>query len=82
MSTNQPISRLDERVDDMLRALRDMPESLLHELIAGMRAHEEMAAQIGPDFPGAANVLAGTTFRRAFTDVMGEVLALKKKGAH
>lgn len=76
---NQPISRLDERVDDLLRALGRMPS--LEDLVAGLRAYEEIASRIGPDFPGAVDVLAGAEFRRALIDVADEVLALRRKEA-
>lgn len=79
MSTNQPLSRLDERVDDLLKALGRMPG--LEDAVAGMRLHEEIAARIGPDVPGVVDVLAGAEFRRALIDVMDEVLVLKRKGA-
>lgn len=76
---NRPISRLDERVDDLLRALSRLPQ--LEEYVAGMRLHEDLAAHIGPDVPGAVDVLAGAEFRRALINVMDEVLVLKRKGA-
>lgn len=79
MTVNQPISRLDERVEDLLRALGRMPG--LEDMVAGMRAHEEIAAHIGPEVPGAVDVLAGAEFRRALIHVMDEVLVLKGKEA-
>lgn len=77
---NQPISRLDEKVDDLLRALGRMPS--LPNMVAAMRLQEELTAHIGPDTPGAVDILAGTEFRRALIDVMDEVLVLKEKGAN
>ena len=76
---DKPISRLDERVDDLLRALGRIPD--LEGLVSAMRLHEQVAAEIGPDFPGAVDVLAGAEFRRALIDVMDEVLVVKRKGA-
>lgn len=79
MTAGQPISRLDEKVDDLLRALGRMPS--LPDMVAAMRLQEELTAHIGPDTPGAVDILAGAEFRRALIDVMDEVLVLKKKGA-
>lgn len=76
---DRPISRLDERVDDLLKALGRMPG--LEDLVAGMRLHEQAAARIGPEVPGAVDVLAGAEFRRALINVMDEVLVLKRKEA-
>lgn len=75
----QPASRLDERVDDLLRALGRLPN--LEALIDRMRVHEEAAAQIGPDFPGAVDVLAGVELRQALLEVAVEVLALREEVA-
>jgi hypothetical protein len=77
--SNQPLSRLDERVDDLLRALGRMPG--LAGVVTTMRLHEEMVAQVGPDIPGAVDILAGAEFRRALINVMDEVLVVKRKGA-
>ena len=79
MTDNQPISRLSERVDDLLRALGRMPN--LPDVVAAMRAHEELVDQLGPEFPGVVDALAGAEFRRALIDVMDEVLIVKQKGA-
>lgn len=76
---NQPISRLDERVDDLLRALGRLPN--LEQMIDAMREHEALASTIGLDYPGAVDVLAGAEFRRALIDVAGEVLVLRRTGA-
>lgn len=76
---NQPISRLDERVDDMVRALGRMPS--LDDMVAAMRLQEELTARIGPETPGAVDILAGAEFRRALINVMDEVLVLKRKAA-
>ena len=76
---DRPISRLDERVDDLLKALGRMPGRA--DLGAGMRLHEQAAAQLGPEVPGAVDVLAGAEFRRALINVMDEVLVLKRKEA-
>lgn len=79
-TNNQPLSRLDEKVDDLLRALGKMPN--LENLLAGLRAHEQMVDQMSPDFPGAVDILAGTEMRRALINVMDEVLVLKKEADH
>jgi hypothetical protein len=76
---NQPISRLDERIDDLVQALGRLPD--LEGLTAAMRMHEELAAHVSPDFPGAVDILAGAEFRRALIDVADEVLTLRRKGA-
>lgn len=68
----EPISRLDERIDEMLAALARMPQ--LDQVVAGMRLHEDLVARLGPDDPGAVDVLAGAEFRRALINVMDEVL--------
>lgn len=79
MTAEQPLSRLDERVDDLLRALSRVSD--LEGLANAMRLHEQMADRISPDFPGAVDILAGAEMRRALIGVMDEVLVLKQKGA-
>ena len=79
MSDDRPISRLSERVDDLLRALGRMPN--LPDMVAAMRAHEELVDRLGPEVPGVVDALAGSEFRRALIDVMDEVLVVKRKGA-
>jgi hypothetical protein len=76
---NQPISRLDDRVDELLRALGRLPD--LEGLIAGMRMHEELAAHVSPDFPGAVDMLAGAELRQSLINVADEVLTLRRTEA-
>lgn len=79
IDSGSPISRLDERVDALLRALGRMTN--LSEHLAAMRIHEDMVDQMRLEQPGVVDALGGTEFRRALIDVMDEVLVLKQKGA-
>lgn len=73
--SEEPVSRLDERIDEFLRALASIPR--LERVVAGMRQHEQVAERLGPDFPGVVDVLAGADLRRAFIRVAEEVIALQ-----
>jgi hypothetical protein len=73
---DQPLSRLDERVDELVRALAGLPN--LEGLLVTMRAHEGLVASIGPDFPGAVDILAAADFRLALINVADEVLVLRR----
>lgn len=78
MTTNdEPISELDERVDDLVRALALLPPPTLTKIIDGMRAHEEVAARLGPGFPGVVDVIAAADFRKALLAVAVEVQNLR-----
>lgn len=74
---NEPISRLDERVQDLVHALGCMPAGHLLDLVAGIRVHEALADGVNTEAPGAPTILAGTEVRRALMNLAVEVLSLR-----
>lgn len=74
---DQPISRLDERLDELAVALAKLPD--LPGLIEGLEAYEQLTGLLDPDTPGVVDVWAGTDVRRALINVAGEILALQEK---
>ena len=75
--TDAPVSRLDARIDDLVRSLGLLPPPILENFIKGMRTHEYTVGMLPADYPGIVDVIAAADVRKAFLAIAVEVQNLR-----
>ena len=76
MSSETPLTALDDRLDDLVRALGEAPD--LDGLIDGLRAYERLLARLTPDHAESPALLSVAPVWASLAAVADEIRALRQ----